>query len=827
MLVFQLNWEEHIKNDPNKGCKRAGVDFRWLVQVVAEINLYLPDDWRMTRSTNNFRINIVYPGNVVALVGYSYLVGNDKVLNIIDSVHPKGYVDIVDAGKSGKNRFGASVKKQCPPTPNLYFFMPRPENSDTPLFARQYERIKKNVDGTWAGDQYHRIHPLKKEGLDLTHYRWVRWTVNGDVEFVDNVAPEYHGKDYWQIPLINKQKKRARFEAYIDEYRKILRQTGVIQPEPASKPPTPYEIEYKFLVPGTPGDASAVFGSIQESTHIHGFNIKHRSPGKKQTDTYFDDEDFSLHAAGASFRVRHKNKTSWITLKKRLPTKRRYSELGLYQRIEEEAVITKEQENRLRSGEPVNVFPYRLLPYIAPHSKNLKPVVELSNNRKTLILVDRHSREAELCLDEMSYEINGKNYGPYYEIEIESKGARREEIKNLAYFLEESLGLIPSYQSKYERGISLLRTFRLPTEKKKKVIIDTDCGVDDALALILALKSPELEVVGITTVSGNVNVDKVNQNVFKVFGQLGLQNPPPVASGAEKPLKGESIEAESVHGRDGLGDAVGPPDDINLNDRPAWEVICDLARKYPNEITLITVGPMTNLALAIQFDADGVRHLREVVSMGGVFFDVGNVAPDAEFNVRADPEAARVVTAFCRDSCLRVPLDKNGHRVQLPRNPTEEDFRKVDRFVDRDPKKDLNMVPLTFVGLDVTHRVVFRRSTVERAVRAHPNNSLLKFVRDISKKYMEFYYNNEGLDGCYLHDPLAVAYVINPAFLEVEKHIVHVETTGSFTNGMIFPDDRPTTNWAWRNPAEEVIGIARKVEREAFEEFFFARLIEK
>jgi purine nucleosidase len=114
---------------------------------------------------------------------------------------------------------------------------------------------------------------------------------------------------------------------------------------------------------------------------------------------------------------------------------------------------------------------------------------------------------------------------------------------------------------------------------------------------------------------------------------------------------------------------------------------------------------------------------------------------------------------------------------------------------------------------------------LQRAINAHPENTLLKFIRDISEKYMNFYNANEGLPGCYLHDPLAVGYVINPSFLDIEQHIIHVETADSVTNGVIFPDDRPTRNPLWRNPADEVIGVARQVEAEAFEEFFLSRLI--
>lgn len=134
-------------------------------------------------------------------------------------------------------------------------------------------------------------------------------------------------------------------------------------------------------------------------------------------------------------------------------------------------------------------------------------------------------------------------------------------------------------------------------------------------------------------------------------------------------------------------------------------------------------------------------------------------------------------------------------------------------------------LPLTFIGLDVTHKVLLRRETLKRLLKAQSSNKLLKFVQKISEKYMNFYYENEWLPGCYLHDPLAVAYVINPSYLKIREHIIRVETIGKFTNGVIFPDDRPTTNPAWRNPAEEVIKIAYNVEREAFEEFFISKLI--
>lgn len=584
-----------------------------------------------------------------------------------------------------------------------------------------------------------------------------------------------------------------------------------------------YETEYKFFITGDKNYASEVFNQIKDLVKDCGFNITVQGRVKSQVDTYFDDDKYTLHDAGVSFRVREGKDNTLVTLKKRLPVTR-YSAKGLYERMEEEAVITNTQKKDLINGRPIKALPYRLIRYIAPTCGEIRPKLKVHNKRKTSVIEDAGHRKAEICFDNVLYEIDGKKYGPYFEVEIESKGMPPDAIRSLADGIVETLGVSISQQSKYERGISLIKTRKIP-QVKKLVIIDTDCGVDDALALILALRSPELDVKAITTVSGNVHVDRVTENVFKVFNALNLRANPIVAKGADRPLKKAPIIADSVHGKDGLGDVIQAPSNIKIDNRPAWKVICDLAREYPKRITLITLGPMTNLAMAIQNDPDAVHCLGKVVAMGGVFFDVGNIGPDAEFNVAADPDAAFEVVKFCRDSCLKTPVDSYEQRVILPANPTRADYERIADYKEHDPK-DPKMLPLTFVGLDVTHKVLLRRAHLDRLVKGNPDKSLLKFIRDIAKKYMDFYYENEWLPGCYLHDPLAVAYVINPAFLDIEKHIIRVETKGEFTNGVIFPDDRPTRNPAWRNPAEEVIGIARRVEREAFEEFFLRRLME-
>ncbi len=585
-----------------------------------------------------------------------------------------------------------------------------------------------------------------------------------------------------------------------------------------------YEREYKFMIPGGENDAYLTFGSIRDRIEALAGNFRVAAqPERTSADTYFDDDDFNLHAVGASFRLRKAGGIHRAAVRRRLPSRGPHAGGGRYERIEEETEITPVQARDLRAGRPIGALPYRILPYIAPACGRLTPWITVETRRNALRLQNEAGHAVELCLNETVYGIGGDRHGPHFEIELENLGAPESEVDGLAAALEERLGLIPSGQSRYERGISLMRTAGTAREKKM-VIIDTDCGVDDALALILALRAPELDVRAITTVAGQVDVEKVTANVFKVLDALGTPDPPPVSRGAARPLARPLRTSEFIHGEDGLGDAVGPPGHMPVSHSPAWETICALARRFPKQITLVTIGPLTNVALAVRNDPAGLSHLKEIVSMGGVFFDVGNVGPGTEYNISADPEAAFDVVRFCRDSCLKIPVDADGSPVRLPPDPSREDYEAVAGYKDRDPS-DPARVPLTFIGLDVTHQVVFRRAILERIVRTHPDNGVLDFIHRISKHYLDYCHRNEWLPGCYIYDPLAVAHVINPSFLEIETHVVHVETGGGTASGMIIPDLRPTRNPAWRNPAEEVIGIARRVEREAFEEFFITRMI--
>jgi purine nucleosidase len=268
----------------------------------------------------------------------------------------------------------------------------------------------------------------------------------------------------------------------------------------------------------------------------------------------------------------------------------------------------------------------------------------------------------------------------------------------------------------------------------KKVIIDCDVGVDDALALILAFHSSELEVKAVTGVNGNVPSDQVFENIQKVLYLIHPQHKPLIAKGADRPLKGKSVYAHSVHGKDGLGGAK-----IDRKEKETgWqtypgladELITKMAREYPNELTLIATGPLTNLALALQKDSEGMRKLKEVVIMGGAVRTKGNITPHAEFNIFVDPLAAKIVF----DSDL----------------------------------------PTSLVPLDVTHQVFLTSQMIEERLKPI-NNSFSRFVIEAIGYDLTAHRFLRGSELIYLHDPLAVGVVIDPNLVRKEKLSLNVK----------------------------------------------------
>lgn len=250
--------------------------------------------------------------------------------------------------------------------------------------------------------------------------------------------------------------------------------------------------------------------------------------------------------------------------------------------------------------------------------------------------------------------------------------------------------------------------------EKKKVIIDCDPGIDDSLALLLALKSEELEVIGITIVCGNVPVDLGVENALKALEMADALHVP-VYLGENKPLKRELITAQDTHGEDGVGECFFKKvKNGNVRDG-AVEFIVDTL-KNNKDISIIALGPLTNIAKALMIHKEAFNNLNEFISMGGAFRIHGNCSPVAEFNYWVDPHGADYV------------------------------FKNLN--------KKIHMV-----GLDVTRKIVLTPNIIELIKRF--NDDLSKYIVDITRFYVDFHWNQEGIIGCVINDPLAVAYFID------------------------------------------------------------------
>ena len=268
-----------------------------------------------------------------------------------------------------------------------------------------------------------------------------------------------------------------------------------------------------------------------------------------------------------------------------------------------------------------------------------------------------------------------------------------------------------------------------------RVIIDTDPGVDDSFALLLAMRSPELKIEAITPVAGNVPLDLTLPNALRLV-EIAGRTDIPVAAGARAPLMRRLVTASYAHGENGLGGAVFPEPTTKPVSTPASELIRQIVRKYPGEVTLIPIGPLTNIATALNSDPELASMVRAVVMMGGSLSG-GNITPAAEFNVYVDPEAARIVF-------------QSG-------------------------------IPITMVGLDVTRKVTLTDEHVRllEATQNPAGQAAAKIGRNAINHNREHGY----LVGPNMHDSLAVAGFLDPSILKLQDYYVDVETTGELTAG--------------------------------------------
>ncbi|WP_299887481.1 nucleoside hydrolase [uncultured Ruegeria sp.] len=277
----------------------------------------------------------------------------------------------------------------------------------------------------------------------------------------------------------------------------------------------------------------------------------------------------------------------------------------------------------------------------------------------------------------------------------------------------------------------------------RKIIIDTDPGQDDAVAILLALASPdEIDVLGITAVAGNVPLALTAKNA-RIVCELAGHTEIPIYAGCDRPLTRPLITAEHVHGKTGLDGPDLPDPQMQLTDGHAVDFIIDTLRAHePGSVTLCPLGPLTNIATAFQKAPDIVDRVQEIVLMGGAYFEVGNITPTAEFNIHVDPEAADIVF-------------KSGR-------------------------------PIVVMPLDVTHKALVTKPRND-AFRALGNKAGIATAQ-MTDFFERFDKNKYGSEGAPLHDPCVTAYLIRPELFSGRHVNVEIETTSELTLGMTVAD---------------------------------------
>jgi purine nucleosidase len=307
------------------------------------------------------------------------------------------------------------------------------------------------------------------------------------------------------------------------------------------------------------------------------------------------------------------------------------------------------------------------------------------------------------------------------------------------------------------------------------LLIDVDTGIDDAFGLLLALGRPDAKILGVSTVAGNVGLDRATRNTRAVLALAGRPDIP-VWPGCAAPLVKVAADASDIHGATGLGhaelsDAAAPP----ASSTHAIDAIRAAARAHEGELVLVATGPLTNVAAALTRSPELVHQVKRCVLMGGAFQCAGNVTPTAEFNIWHDPEAARIV------------------------------FRAF---------AAAGAAPLVAIGLDVTRKTLLTEAALEELegrIASLPRGALIaRFLQDAARHYFNLMQERGRPRALVMHDPLAVGVAIDPSFVSTVRAHVDVETMGELTRGMTVADWRPNPSGA---PNAEV---ALEVEPERF-----------
>lgn len=305
----------------------------------------------------------------------------------------------------------------------------------------------------------------------------------------------------------------------------------------------------------------------------------------------------------------------------------------------------------------------------------------------------------------------------------------------------------------------------------KRILFDTDPGIDDALAILLALASPELKVEGISVVHGNCSAAQAVTNALAVL-ELAQATGIPVARGFDLPLVQPSLLAPETHGNTGLGYAELPAPKIKPISQHSVEFLIEKIMSAPGEITLVCIGPLTNVAVAIRKEPRIIQAVKDVIIMGGAIRHEGNTSAVAEFNVYVDPHAAHMVY-------------HSG-------------------------------MPITLVPLDVTYQCILTPSDVKRLQKIQ--SPIPKFVADSTRFYMEFHDEYQKIEGCVINDPLALALTFAPHLCDYEEHFVDVDLSGGVSMGNTYADFYKMT----KRPAN--MKVALGVRPREFMELFLERI---
>lgn len=295
------------------------------------------------------------------------------------------------------------------------------------------------------------------------------------------------------------------------------------------------------------------------------------------------------------------------------------------------------------------------------------------------------------------------------------------------------------------------------------LIIDVDTGIDDAFALLLAAASPEARLLGVSTVAGNVDLNKATLNTRAVLALAGRSDIP-VWRGCATPLLYPPADASDIHGESGLGYAVLPDPGPELEGTHAVDAILTASKAHSGELVLVATGPLTNIAAALIRDPGLPKRLRRFVIMGGAFREGGNTTPAAEFNIWHDPEAARIV------------------------------FREFGVE---------GAAPLVAIGLDVTRKTRLVPGDIVALAAKHPSSPIIKFMQDAGRFYFDLTARRYGERIFIMHDPLAIGVAIDPSLVETVKVAADVETAGELTRGMTVADWRGV----WKRPANAEVAV--------------------